>query len=191
MFEETFKDFKLVEKVSEETIKKYEDKLPNEMIGIWKEYGYGQFMGGYFKLINPDDYIDFVRGTYYNGKISIPLMLTGFGDVVVWRPDLEENDKQEGFLTLLHYKYEDVEVLSSGMDFIWDDFIKSKSCREEELELKEFEEAVKMHGEIGYDECFGYVPILAIGGSKKTENLQKVKIREHLDLIVGFTGGIF
>ena len=48
MFEETFKDFKLVEKVSEETIKKYEDKLPNEMIGIWKEYGYGQFMGGYF-----------------------------------------------------------------------------------------------------------------------------------------------
>ena len=33
---------------------------------------------------------------------------------------------------------------------------------------------------IFFDECYGYVPLLGLGGSEKVDNLQKVKIKEHI-----------
>ena len=39
------------------------------------------------------------------------------------------------------------------------------------------------NGKLDFDECFGYVPLLQLGGSEKVENLKKVKIKEHLELI--------
>ena len=30
-----------------------------------------------------------------------------------------------------------------------------------------------MHGSLLFDECFGYVPLLGLGGAKKVENLKK------------------
>lgn len=45
-------------------------------------------------------------------------------------------------------------------------------------------------GVLKYDECFGYVPLLALGGSEKVENLKKVKIKEHIKLITQMVGKI-
>ena len=41
-----------------------------------------------------------------------------------------------------------------------------------------------------YDECYGYVPLLSLGGAEKPENLQKVKLREHLDIMYQMQGGV-
>ncbi|WP_082116290.1 T6SS immunity protein Tdi1 domain-containing protein [Hymenobacter terrenus] len=49
--------------------------------------------------------------------------------------------------------------------------------------------AARAHlGEPAYDECFGYVPLLALGGPETMEHLEKVKLREHIFLISQFTG---
>lgn len=56
--------------------------------------------------------------------------------------------------------------------------------------IEKFNEAVEMHGSLSYDECFGYVPLLAIGGKETTKNLKKVKIREHIALITALVGEI-
>lgn len=50
---EALKDFELYSKVSEDIIVKYEGKIPEQFINIWKKYGFGQFLQGYFKLVNP------------------------------------------------------------------------------------------------------------------------------------------
>ena len=50
-------DFELHSKVTEETIEKFEYNIPNNFIELWKKYGFGSFMQGYFKIINPGDYI--------------------------------------------------------------------------------------------------------------------------------------
>ncbi|WP_324604070.1 T6SS immunity protein Tdi1 domain-containing protein [Paenilisteria weihenstephanensis] len=55
---------------------------------------------------------------------------------------------------------------------------------------KPYQEAVKKLGTPAYDECFGYVPLLALGGSEKMENLQKVKLKEHILLISALAGPI-
>jgi hypothetical protein len=41
--------------------------------------------------------------------------------------------------------------------------------------MKNYQPAVKTYGALDYDECFGYVPLLGVGGAEKIENLQKVK----------------
>ena len=39
-------------------------------------------------------------------------------------------------------------------------------------------------------ECFGYVPLLAMGGKESVNSIKKVKMREHISLIINLVGGI-
>ena len=47
--EKYLKDFKLHNKVPSEIIEKYMQLVPNEIIDLWSNYGFGTFMQGYFK----------------------------------------------------------------------------------------------------------------------------------------------
>ncbi|PTN42546.1 hypothetical protein DAY12_27810, partial [Bacillus thuringiensis] len=51
-------------------------------------------------------------------------------------------------------------------------------------------QALNKYGKLEIDECFGYTPLLALGGPEKVENLQKVKLIEHVYLITQFMGPI-
>ena len=163
-----------------EVIEKYRNQVPEELVQIWEEDGLGTFLDGYFKVINPDDYIDFVKETYFDGDIVIPIFLTALGDIVTW----EKNT----FVTALEYKSENIQVLIAGFDH----FIKfyNHEIILEELDMALFDKAVKRLGPLEYDECFGFVPILPLGGKKDVDHMDKVKIREHLVLLVQFTGGL-
>ncbi|WP_229381237.1 DUF1851 domain-containing protein [Shewanella psychropiezotolerans] len=46
-----------------------------------------------------------------------------------------------------------------------------------------FERAMALLGPLEADEMYGFVPALAIGGAPKLENLQKVKVIEHLTFL--------
>ncbi|WP_297980895.1 T6SS immunity protein Tdi1 domain-containing protein [uncultured Oscillibacter sp.] len=48
----------------------------------------------------------------------------------------------------------------------------------------------KNGGPLQFDECFGYTPLLGLGGSRKVDNLRKVKITEHIDLITESAGKV-
>ena len=50
--------------------------------------------------------------------------------------------------------------------------------------------ALEKYGAVQYDEAFGYVPLLGLGGSEKIENLDKVKIKEHIFLISQLVGPV-
>lgn len=61
---------------------------------------------------------------------------------------------------------------------------------EEYLSIKQYKAATKKLGNLEYDECFGYVPLLALGGKESVNNLKKVKILEHIALIAEMTGEV-
>lgn len=58
------------------------------------------------------------------------------------------------------------------------------------IKNQQYTKAVVKYGLLGYDECFGYVPLLGMGGKERVENLQKVKIKEHIELITQMVGRI-
>lgn len=173
-------DFELYSKVPEETIKKYSGKIPEQFIEIWKSYGFGSFLNGFLKLINPDDYSDFVKKSYFE-KNCIPLLITALGDIIVW----EEN----AYFFIIQYRYNNFSALARGYR-VFAKLLEETGYFYEKANLKNIKEALNMLGTVSYDECYGYVPLLSLGGAEKPENLQKVKLREHLELMYQVQGEI-
>lgn len=167
--------------VPEELIKEYVDKLPIELITFWKEYGFGTFYDGYLKAINPNEYKELIEKSYFQGEVSIPIFATAFGDLITW----EKNQ----FVGIVKYRYGENDVISDGFDFFFDD-VTDGELDEEFLSIKQYKAATKKLGSLEYDECFGYVPLLALGGKESVSNLKKVKIIEHITLITEMTGEV-
>lgn len=185
MPEELFKDFVKSTEVPEALYITYESILPKEILEIWKNYGLGSFMNGYLQIINPDEYRELVKDTYLDGNEAIPIMVTAFGDVLI----IEEQE----YIGIIKYKNGDFKIIDAfdvGSCEIFlldlkDDYYKGKY-----FEIPQYEKAIAMHGKLAYGECFGYMPLLGLGGAEKVENLQKVKIREHIELITQTVGNI-
>lgn len=174
-------DFIKKDDVSEELIREYKDKLPIEMITFWKEFGFGTFYDGYLKAINPNDYKELIEKSYFQGEVSIPIFATAFGDLITWEKD--------HYIGIVKYRYGENDIICSGFDFFFDDLTEGE-LDDEYLSIKQYKAAIKKLGDLEYDECFGYVPLLALGGRESIKNLKKVKIREHIALIATIIGEV-
>ena len=70
--------------VSIKTINKYKGLLPEELLNIWQNMGFGIFEDGFIQLVNPDEY-EFVFD--YIDKLlepSIVFGITALGDLLIW-----------------------------------------------------------------------------------------------------------
>lgn len=181
MNNDLLREYKTDSMVDSKIINKYKQIVPAKLISVWKSCGFGSLLNGYLKIINPDEYQAIIDRSYFRANVSIPIFVTAFGDIITW----EENK----YIRMIKYKNGTFKGISSGFDFFWEDIITDYFC-EEFFELDKYATAVSRLGELEYGECFGYVPLLGLGGSEKVENLKKVKIKEHIELITQLVGKI-
>lgn len=174
----TFKDFMLQEKAAINVIEKYKDKVPAEVTELWENYGFGSIHNGYLRIINPEDYQEILKDTYRRYKEAIPLFTTAMGDILVW---------EDNYLLSLNYRKHEVDVVAKKFKFFfWDIFDDYYLCNA--LNWRPYPDALKQYGSPAFDECFGYAPLLGLGGTEKVENLKKVKLMEHIYLITECMG---
>ncbi len=176
-----FHDFVFEEKTPEGIITSYTGKIPEAMLEVWKEYGFGSILGGYLKIVNPDEYQPILKDVYVRYQDAVALFTTSMGDIIVW-----EDNK---YLILLNFRRGKMKGISSGFKFFFSD-LEDESFLEKNLDWLPYPEAVNSFGVPNYNECFGYVPLLGLGGPEKVENLSKVKIVEHIYLNTEFMGPI-
>lgn len=83
-------------------------------------------------------------------------------------------------------------IVESGDDMEWffDMDLADEGFLMDNLNDKNYLVAKEKLGEPGYDECYGYVPMLGLGGAGKADHLQKVKIKEHIAIIAQTLGKI-
>src|SRR5690625_1115212 len=177
-----FKDFKLNESVSLELIKSFKEKVPEQLLTIWSNYGFGSMVGGYLRIVNPLDYQELLKETYIRNEDSLVLFTTFMGDLIIW-----EDNK---YLLILNYRKGEMKGISSRFNYFIQDLVEDELIYTETLDWQPYPEAVQKYGEPDFDECFGFVPLLGLGGPEKVENLQKVKLKEHILLISEFMGPI-
>ena len=178
--EEILNDFKKEKDMPKEVIEKYRNLVPKEMIEIWENYGLGSFLSGYLRVINPDDYKELVEETYFRGNVAIPIFITAFADVVTWEED--------ELIGMIEYKTLDVNAIWEGMDNFFE-LLSNKRFLEKNFELEMYNKALKLYGEVGYEDCYCFVPVIPVGG-KKIENLQKGKAFTHIEVIVYLMGRV-
>ncbi len=180
-----FQDFKYKTEVPIEVYHKYENKLPKQVLEAWKKYGFGSILNGYLKIVNPDDYQSLVSETYLRNINTTVLFVTGLSDVILW----EDAGEDEKYIVLVNYRKGKTSVLEAGFDFFFED-LEDVEFKEKKLDWKAYSEAVEKYGEPALDECFGYTPLLGLGGAEKVENLKKVKLKEHILVITEFMGPV-
>jgi len=177
-----FPDYVIDSKPTAELVARYAPLVPPEILEVWQQYGFGSFREGYLKVVNPDDYADLLADTYQltSGQAAPPVVLfaTAMCDLLIW---------EDGFLTRVDYRHGQTEVLGRNLNLFFKNHADDFNPRERLL-WDPYPAARARLGEPAFDECFGYVPLLALGGPETVEHLQKVKLREHIALIAEFTG---
>lgn len=138
-------------------------------------------LNGYLRVINPDDYKALLDDTYFRGNRSIPIMTTAFGDIITFE------DGQ--YIGMVKYKNGNFAILAKSfkrfLKNLADDYFLGKY-----FQISQYMEAVKILGQPGHNECFGYVPLLGLGGAEEKDHLSKVSIREHIEVITQMVGKI-
>jgi hypothetical protein len=168
--------------VSEKILLKDINKLPKKLIDLWKDSGFGTLVNGFIKVVNPDDYKNLADESYSNPlKNDFTVMcVTGMGDLIIW---------EDEYIVLLNYRKGESKIIESGFSYFLDDLLDEEFL-DEELNNKNYQEAQEKLGDLAFDECYGYVPLLGMGGSEKVENLQKVKIKEYISITTQALGRI-
>ncbi len=178
-------DFVVHAPVPAEVIDEYRGRVPDELIEIWEQYGYGTFGEGFLRIIDPKLYEaevgDCIGKTQGDG-IAIPIMVTGLGDLITWEPSV-------GVIGILYREGRTV-GLGSMKTFLTLTRLDGGEHLSDTLNWDLFPAAVAAHGELPYDESFIFVPLLSLGGQAKVENLHKRKTIAAIQVAVDLQGVI-
>lgn len=162
-------------KVSAKIIDKYEKKLPEELITFWKEEGWCSYSNGLIWVVNPDDF-EYVADEWFDDKVKrIVFARSGFANFYLW--------SNKYGVQQLYTQYQKVLVVSEELPFFFNYGLNQDKYLKSNLHLKLFNQAVKKLGELDYDECYAFEPALALGGSEKIANINKVKIQPYLAIL--------
>lgn len=173
--EELFKNCRKFEVVPDEIIEKYQNRVSDEIIALWKTYGFCTTEDGYYKIVNPDDYIDVIDEIYYGeGDEPIVIFTTSMADVIVY--------DNEGCFLYINLRHEICGVIGDEFSFTMSE-MKDVEFRQSVLSWSPYEDAVKKYGKPEYDECFAYEPLLSIGGNESVDNLKRVNMKVHLNIV--------
>jgi hypothetical protein len=174
-------DFTPVAPVPPETIERYRGRVPDDLVEIWRTQGYG--IGGargFLRVVDPDLYFDRIRDALPRPTM-IPVFATGLADVIVW-------DAEEGAARSLMFRTGDFHAL--GDSLAWIGATAHEGFMRDFLEWEPYPGGVDRLGQPGYDECFMFVPLLALGGPATPDHLEKGDLLTHVELIRQLAGPI-
>ena len=161
--------------ITEEIKTKYESALPSELLTIWKEQGFGSFMNGFFKVINPDEYSEQVKALFPEVDILAPVMITGLGDVVYLNG--------AGAVGLLKCCYGTHRIIAADIsEFL--EGLKSENFDPELWDYRSFRSIDRIRGKLNYSQCYYYDPLVRACGYRRVVHLKKIEIKEYFDLLL-------
>lgn len=180
-FFEKYPDYTIIQKPEQSIIKTFDGKLPLQLIDFWRAYGFGIFMNGYLKIVNPTEFQPVFDTAYDNTDDEIVFAITAMGDFLTWTGDA---------IRAVYFKNGYHKIIESGDDMEWffNMDLADEGFMQENLNDEIYKKAKEKFGKISFDECFGYEPILSAGGSEEIENLKIVKLKEHISIITMFSG---
>lgn len=176
-----FQNFKRESTVPAVLCEKYSSTLPPELLNVWRSYGFGPLLDGCLKIINPDEYQDLLHDTYDLSDSAIPVFATAFAGLLTW--------EKGRYLRFINYQNGTFEGVCAGLNFFWGD-LADGVFNDRFLELAWYQEAIQALGPLQFNECFGYAPLLCLGGSRRAEHLRKYKLQEHIAFIAQAVGKV-
>ncbi|MEV1131388.1 T6SS immunity protein Tdi1 domain-containing protein [Agromyces sp. NPDC049794] len=176
----TFRSFDLVAPIAEETIAQYAAQVPAEVVELWRAQGAG-FVGDdrYFRVVDPARAAQMLQGVFGLPDGSTVLFTTALGDLVV---------HANGLYLVVKSRWGAIDVIEGATFDELIALIDDPAQRDIAWEWQPYPAARDRDGAPDFEQCFGYVPLLALGGSPDASHLQLSGLYEHLALIAQLAG---
>lgn len=171
------------QRVTQDTIVSYRTRLPTELLDEWDTEGFCGYANGLIWFTNPKEF-DGVLVDWL-GELSdsaITIFRTAFGGLYIWL------DGKVRYLDVLYGRL--LSPLTSKVSILLNYTFCQDSYLDKVWDRKLYLSAASKLGIPKHDECYAFVPALAVGGPGTVDTLQKVKLREHLGLLAQLTGDI-
>jgi hypothetical protein len=163
------------------SLEQLKDLLPEDMLALISQ-GEGSYMNGYLWIINPRDYKDTLEEIYTPVENPTSCFARdAFAGLYVWEGES---------IVYIDVRHGHSKVVGRKIGVFFNKILTDWEYYSEQLHLENFHPAKEVLGDLAFDECYAYVPLLGSGGSEKAENLQKVKIKEHISIIAQTLGKV-
>ena len=114
-------------------IENYKGQVPAELVQIWQGRWSRNFLAGYLKVINPDDYLELLQDSYFRGDVAFPMFVTAFGDIITW----EKNT----YVGIVQYNIQDLDIMIKRMDrFI--EYVDDEDFKDDYFDIPLYKKAV-------------------------------------------------
>jgi hypothetical protein len=178
--------------VPAEAIRKWQGKLPDQLLTYWKEEDWCGYANGLFWLVNPDDYEDIVDEWPKNTSLEQidafhVIARTGFGDLYVCGEGTGLGITISCPLNAIFALPKNLKPKSrEDQDWSVRAFLgrDASGCDlKDESGVPLFERAAAKLGALEPDEVYGFEPAIAARGGMRLENLAKIKLDVHLTIL--------
>lgn len=178
----TFRQFFPVSTIEQPTIDQFAGQVPAEVVDMWRTHGAGFVGDGYFRVVDPARAAQMLDGVVGFPEKSTVLFTTALGDVIF---------HANGAFLVIKFRYGVIDLVPTGTSFgELAAMIERPENRGPAFEWDPYPTAVaaRPEGVPAFEQCYGFVPILALGGRAGAENLQLLGLFEHIAVITQMAG---
>lgn len=170
---------------------KYKDVLPDGLLGFWREQGWRSYANGLLWTVNPEEYDWLVEGWVKSHEAMTKAQYfvfarTAFGEFYCLSPDARR------VLTIscpqaLLYASKAFFKSDRNADMAIESFFANAEREAfdyvDQNDKGLFARTFKRLGPLAADEVYGFVPLLTLGGVAIQENLEKLRMDVHIDIL--------
>ena len=184
-FIKKYKPGENLQKPDEEILNYGKRMLPEEIIELWKSYGFGEYGDGIIKVVDPREYMNSLYSWLGRKDLSrIPIIVTAFGDIFYYRK-LASNEND---VSMLNIHYRKTEVCAYSYQDFFERYILDKGVIKNILRSDLYKQAVKKLGKPGNKDIFFFTPALVLGGGENIKYIEKGNgaIHQQVLLAIGY-----
>ena len=168
--------------IPEEVIERFAPLVTPDIVALWRENGTGWLEGGFFRLVDPAHAAQRLEDAYPLPEGAVVVFTTALADLVVWA---------RGMFYLMKWRWGVLEGIphegSLEQVLAW---MRDPELLDRWFQWEPYPAAARHDGVPGLDDCFGFVPILALGGPNEADHLQIMDLWVHIALIHQLAGNL-
>lgn len=160
------------EVIGPEDLKRYASYSNKSLLELWQKAGFCGYDDGLWWFIPPDRLDGILKSFLPNMVDAHVLARTAFGDLFIH----SANNK----ISVFSPRMREMVLAEEEFELFFEVLLINEDFKVDVLEKELFNQAQQKIGPINHEECYGFIPPLMLGGNFSVENLEKVKLVEHL-----------
>ncbi len=156
-------------------LKRYAGILNNQLLELWQKAGFCGYDDGLWWFTTPGSLDEILKSFLPNMVDAVVLGRTAFGDLFIHTANNN--------ISVFNTRIEELILTEEDFDFFLNVLLLNEDFKKDILDKNLFDMARNKLGSITHEECYGFIPPLKLGGTFLVENLEKVKLIEHLHIL--------